>query len=78
MTFANGEIYLDWLPENFAISEVFLMQPPEFAISEMSLEVARNFADGLKLTISEISSLQKMQIFKFKALKSQPQAYKAP
>jgi len=66
--FANGEISLDWLPENFAISEVFLMQPLEFAISEMSLEVAGNFADGLKLAISEISSVQKMQIFKFKAL----------
>jgi len=54
---ANGEISLDWLPENFAISEV-------------SLEVAGNFADGLKLTMREISSVQKMQIFKFKALKS--------
>jgi len=57
--FANGEISLDWLPENFAISEVFLMQPPEFAIREMSLEVAGNFTDGLKLAISEISSAQK-------------------
>jgi len=68
--FANGEISLDWLPENFAISKVFLMQPPEFAISEKSLEVAGNFADGLKLAIREISSVRKMQIFKFKALES--------
>ena len=52
---ANGEISLDWLPENLTISEV-------------SLEVAGNIADGLKLAIREISSVQKMQIFKLKAL----------
>jgi len=46
------------------------MQPPEFAISEMSLGVAGNFANSLKLAISEISSVRKMQIFKFKALES--------
>jgi len=46
------------------------MQPPEFAISEMSLEVAGNFADSLKLAISEILSVHKMQIFKSKTLES--------
>ena len=56
---ANGEISLDWLPENSSISEVSLMQPSKFAMSEMSVEVAGNFADGLKLAIREISSVQK-------------------
>jgi len=54
---ANGEISLDWLPENLTISEV-------------SLEIVGNFADGLKLVIREIPFVQKMQIFKLKALKS--------